>query len=234
MKHHGFYRASSVVATAVLLFLGPPSARAGFIANGSGAWTVDGGDPAIVTTPGSFTFSGNSFTISEDPFNNDVDVYQIFTFSNTASSISFRLSKVTTDAITQFETPPAFNVALLDLDGKPLVSTVDPITDSYYIRDLTDGSDSGLPAVITLDTTGLTGSAKLLFRVISASLDFSRTDYGASVTIDDVTGTDGANNGGDTTVVPAPPSLLLAMIGGLALAGYVWRSRRRNLAVAGG
>ncbi|WP_165233705.1 PEP-CTERM sorting domain-containing protein [Aquisphaera insulae] len=199
-----------------ILLAVPSFVSAGSLVNGDfsaglSGWTVTGDSVSVV---------GGEAVIQESSVLPEATLYQDFTISAGAKTLSFVLVRVGEED----GFPPAgFGVSLLDVGtGLSLVPTVDAFTDSFYTRDLTTGTAEGLaatgvtvspsagalPLTITVDISGLEGKdARILFRVFGGG---STSD--ASATIDDV-------RVGGANAVPEPGTLSLALMALTVLAG---------------
>jgi hypothetical protein len=214
------------------LLIGGSSAHAGPLINGdfsSGltGWTTDPADSVSV-------LNGQA-VISESLFATEVLLYQDFTIPTGVPTLTFTLVFLTDEPAGAFF-PDGFGVSLLNPTTlASLVPTVDSNTDSFYTRDLVQGTDQGqaaagvtlspsptsIPLTVTLDISSLGGQeARILFRLIGGGDAFD-----ASVTIDNV------SVGTNVVPVPEPGSLTLAVIGIGGLIGHR-RHQRRRVALA--
>jgi hypothetical protein len=183
------------------LLLSSPSSPLGPLVDGE--FDQGAGDLAGWSTSDSLYVtvnSSNQAVIAESPTDTEVDLYQDFTLPQGARYLSFTVDGFTFDhSVPSGVTPDAFGVSLLDSSTqKPLVATVDGLTDSYFIEDIVPGASgeaaSGVTVTpgtvagterITLDVSALQGQAAyLLFRFLGGS---DASQLNGSVTISDVT-----------------------------------------------
>jgi hypothetical protein len=233
---------------AVVVSLGatacPPAARGAFIvigdfSNGLDGWTPNDSSAVTVTTPAN---SVAFVTLGVSPTLPETDLDLNYLFPSKAKKLSFEITGLTTDPFESGVTPNAFNATILDGTGNPVLSTVDPSTDAYYIRDLTDGVTHGqaipsvtfspsdgttFPFTVTVDVSSLVGQTDLIrFRLLGSS---DPTLTNSSVSLADVTiQTNDSGGGGGGSAVPEPATVVLAGVGVLCLASQGWLGRRQG------
>jgi hypothetical protein len=225
----------AVVALAMSSSVARAAMELGF-SGGLSGWTV--------SVPNGATVTGGTATMYESP-TAETDLYKVFTLPVGATTLSFTLQAILPDP-SGFNPPDFFNAALLKPVGGPsLVWTTDPLSsDSYYIRDVSNGLPAGtaakgvtvvpdptpldqpLPITVKLDLSGWSSLAgkdvEVLFR-----LSGTAPDSQSKISISDVT-IDGTGSGGP---VPEPGSLV-QFFGLFGLAAVGWRfGKRKKLAV---
>ncbi len=195
----------------------------GDFSSGSTGWNVS--DANYVS------FVGGEAVMSEHLLDNEVLLWQQFTLSPNAMTLSLDLISLVTEADGGF-LPDALNISLLDpLTMTSLVPTVNSVSDAYYTRDLVNGivegvaasgvtvlpSSSSLPLTVALDVSALSSQdVRLQFKLIGGGVDYS-----SSLTLDNV-----------REVVPEPSSWLLFLVVGLGL--FCIGRRRLTTSIRGG